>query len=220
VLPRFLSRATRARALAERCPEAAEALRFYAEVAAFQNSVDPEAPLESLARLVTLVEAKGPGALRDAGQKLDLETCRLALEDASSPRSFFARVLFQVASQPPRGPHSAGCPRCAHLPQAGCLRPAGDGTALTLVCSLCFHEWPAFRERCSECGVAASFHETAEHPYIKMRVCESCRRYLHIVRLDVEPRAIPQVDEMAALSLDVWARERGFVKVFPNLAGI
>jgi FdhE protein len=53
-----------------------------------------------------------------------------------------------------------------------------------------------------------------------VRTCESCRRYLHLVRLDVEPEAIPEVDEMAALSLDVWARERGYEKIFPNLVGI
>jgi formate dehydrogenase maturation protein FdhE len=166
------------------------------------------------------VEERGPHTLGDAAREIDLETCRQALEDALSPRSFFARVLFQAARTPPRGPHSAGCPRCAHRPQAGCLRPEGDGTALSLVCSLCFHEWPAHRERCGECGGDVSFHEAAELPYIRMRGCESCRRYLHVVRLDVEPEAIPEVDEMAALGLDVWARDRGYVKIFPNLVGI
>jgi FdhE protein len=53
-----------------------------------------------------------------------------------------------------------------------------------------------------------------------MRSCESCRRYLHVVRVDADPEAIPEVDEMAALSLDVWARDQGFEKIFPNLAGI
>jgi formate dehydrogenase maturation protein FdhE len=43
---------------------------------------------------------------------------------------------------------------------------------------------------------------------------------VHVVRLDVEPEAIPEVDEMAALSLDVWAREQGYEKTFPNLLGI
>lgn len=52
------------------------------------------------------------------------------------------------------------------------------------------------------------------------RTCESCRRYLHLVRLDLEPEAIPEVDEIEALSLDVWARERGYKKMFPNLVGI
>jgi FdhE protein len=219
-MPRsFLSRASRARVLAERRPEAREALSFYAEIATLQHEVDPEAPLASLSRLVALVEARGPEPLRAAARDLDEKSCRRALEDAASPRSFFARVLFQAASVPPRGP-GRDCPRCGHPPQAGCLRPQGDGTALSLVCSLCFHEWPSPRDRCSDCGGAIAFHEASELPQLRVRTCESCRRYLHIVRLDVEPEAIPEVDEMAALSLDVWARERGYEKIFPNLVGI
>jgi FdhE protein len=51
-------------------------------------------------------------------------------------------------------------------------------------------------------------------------VCEACRSYLHVVRVDRDPQAIPLVDEMAALALDVWARGEGYQKIFPNLAGI
>lgn len=220
-MPRsFLARASRARVLALKRPEAREALLFYADVATFQQDVDPGSPLASLAGLVALVVARGPAPLRVAARDLDEDGCRRALEERSSPRSFFARVLFQTAGEPPRGAHPHGCPRCMHPPQAGCLRPQGDGTALALVCSLCFHEWPSSRDRCSECGGAVSLHEATELPQIRVRSCESCRRYLHIVRLDVEPEAIPEVDEMAAISLDVWARERGYEKVFPNLAGV
>jgi formate dehydrogenase maturation protein FdhE len=220
-MPRsFPSRASRARVLAGRRPEAREALSFYAEIAALQHDVDPGAPLASLPRLVTLVAAIGPDPLRAAACEIDEENCRRALEDNSSPRSFFARVLFQAASEPPPGPDPRGCPRCRHPPQVGCLRSRGDGTAFSLVCSLCFHEWPASRDRCSGCGGDVAFHEARDLPQIRVRTCESCRRYLHVVRLDVEPEAIPEVDEMAALSLDVWASERGYEKVFPNLVGI
>ena len=220
MLRSFLSRAARARVLAERRPEAREALRFYVEIAAFQHEVDPGAPLASLSPLVALVFALGPDPLRAAAREIDEERCRRALEDTASPRSFFARVLFQAASDPPRGRDPRGCPRCGHPPQAGCLRPQGDGAALTLVCSLCFHEWPASRDRCSGCGGEVAFHEASELPQLRVRTCESCRRYLHLVRLDVEPEAIPEVDEIEALSLDVWARERGYEKIFPNLVGI
>lgn len=96
----------------------------------------------------------------------------------------------------------------------------GEGTALSLVCSLCFHEWPGVRDRCSECGGEVALHGAAELPQIRTRICDSCRRYIHVVRLDYEPEAIPEVDEIAALALDVWARERGYEKIFPNLVGI
>ncbi len=214
----FLSRASRARVLAPRHPEAREALLFYAEIAVFQNGIDPSAPLSSLSDLTTLVVARGPEPLRAAAAGIDRERCAAALEERASPESFFARVLFQAAEDPPRGPR--GCPRCSHAPQAGCLRARGDGTELSLVCSLCFHHWPATRDRCSECGGEVAFHEAPELPQIRMRTCESCRLYLHVVRIDVDPESIPEVDELAALSLDVWAKERGYEKIFPNLAGI
>jgi formate dehydrogenase maturation protein FdhE len=216
----FLSRSLRARVLAERRPEAREALLFYAEIAAFQHEVDPEAPLVSLSKLAALVGTLGPDPLRAAAREMDEESCRRALGDAGSERSFFARVLFQAASRPPRGSDPRGCPHCGHPPQVGCLRPQGDGTALTLVCSLCFREWPASRDGCSGCGGAVALHEAAELAQLRVRTCDGCRRYLHIVRVDVEPEAIPEVDEIAALSLDVWARDRGYVKIFPNLVGI
>jgi len=214
----FLDRASRARTLAARHPEAREPLLFYAEIAAFQSKIDARAPLSSLSALAALVSARGPEPLRVAAREIDEGRCAAALDDRASLESFFARVLFQAASEPPRG--TGGCPRCAHAPQAGCLRPRDDGTELSLVCALCFHEWLAARDRCSECGGEVAFHETAELPQIRMRSCESCRRYLHIVRLDGDPEAIPEVDEMAALSLDVWARDQGLEKIFPNLAGI
>jgi formate dehydrogenase maturation protein FdhE len=215
-MPRsFLDRAARARVLAERRPEAREALSFYAEIAAFQHELDPESPFASLPRLLDRVQARGPEPLRAAALEIDEERCRSALEDRASPRSFFARVLFQAASEPPPGPDRRGCPRCAHSPQAGCLRPRGDGTAFSLVCSLCFHEWPAARDRCSGCGGEVAFHE----PQASQLGCEpaSCRRYLHLVRLDVERK--PSRSRQMALSLDVWARGR-VTKRSSNLVGI
>jgi formate dehydrogenase maturation protein FdhE len=218
-MPRsFLSRASRARVLAARHAEAREALLFYAEIALFQNQVNPREPLSSLSALASLVIARGTEPLRAAARGIDEKRCAAALEERASLESFFARVLFQAAAEHPRGP--GGCPLCAHAPQAGCLRTQGDGTEFSLVCSLCFHEWAAARDRCSECAGEVVFHEAAELPQVRMRTCEKCRRYLHVIRLDADPQAIPDVDEMAALSLDVWARERGYEKIFPNLAGI
>jgi formate dehydrogenase maturation protein FdhE len=218
-MPRgFLSRASRARVLAARHAEARQALLFYAEVAAFQRGVNPREPLSSLPELTTLVIARGPEPLRAAARVITAERCAAALEEPSSLESFFARVLFQASSDPPRG--NGACLRCGHAPQAAALRVRGDGTELSFVCSLCFHEWPAARDRCSECGGEVVFHETTELPQIRMRACEKCRRYLHVVRLDADPDAIPEVDEMAALSLDVWGRGQGFEKIYPNLAGI
>jgi FdhE protein len=213
----FRLRASRARALAKRHPEAREILSFYAELALFQSRVDPD-----LSSLLQLVEKKAPEPLRTAA--IDEAACRRATErllsgkGLESKESFFARVLLQASTAP------AACPGHGVFPQAGCLRPEGNGTTLTLVCSICLGEWPHARGTCFGCGESdekvVTYYEAAELPSIRVQMCERCRHYLHIVRLDVDPLAIPDVDEMAALSLDVWARERGYRKLVPNLVGI
>jgi FdhE protein len=60
---------------------------------------------------------------------------------------------------------------------------------------------------------------TAVFPHIRIEGCESCRRYLLNIDLLADPNAVPMVDEMAALPLDLYAREKGFSKITPNLMG-
>jgi FdhE protein len=56
-------------------------------------------------------------------------------------------------------------------------------------------------------------------PHIRIEACDSCRHYLLSVDLLADPGAIPLVDEMSALPLDLYAREKGFSKITPNLMG-
>jgi FdhE protein len=56
-------------------------------------------------------------------------------------------------------------------------------------------------------------------PHIRIQACESCRRYLLNIDLAADPGAVPEVDELAALPLDLYARERGYSKIIPNLMG-
>jgi Protein involved in formate dehydrogenase formation len=66
-------------------------------------------------------------------------------------------------------------------------------------------------------------HRAAENkpvfPHIRIEACETCRRYLLNIDLAADPIAVPVVDELAALPLDLYARERGFSKIIPNLMG-
>ena len=45
------------------------------------------------------------------------------------------------------------------------------------------------------------------------------RRYIVCVDARLEGHAVPLVDEIAAIPLDIAAAERGFTKVTPNLMG-
>ncbi len=57
-------------------------------------------------------------------------------------------------------------------------------------------------------------------PHLSIHACRTCSRYLLNVDLTRDGRAVPVVDEMAAIPLDLYAREQGLVKVIPNLMGL
>ena len=59
----------------------------------------------------------------------------------------------------------------------------------------------------------------AVFPHVRIEACETCRHYLLNIDLLADPAAIPIVDELAALPLDLYARDRGFTKIIPNLMG-
>lgn len=214
--------------LARRFPESAEALAFYEAVALFQKDAAPQ-------KLLDLVAARGPDLLRDVAGEFD-DACRDAVDayrsgqDRSSPKSFFGRVLLQAETalaplEPLTTEASAEhCPRCGHAPQVGCLVPEGDGTAFALSCSLCFGEWRYPRARCPSCretgGAKLVSYHAPELEHLELRACETCHVYLNVIRLAKAPDAVPDVDEIAALPLDVWAQEHGYRKRVRNLIGV
>ncbi len=56
-------------------------------------------------------------------------------------------------------------------------------------------------------------------PHLSIQACDSCSKYLLNVDLTRDARAVPVVDEMAAIPLDLYAREHGLAKIVPNLMG-
>jgi len=194
-------RLRRASELAERYPHAREALEFYARLIEFRGG-KPE--------LRELVIAHGPSLLR-----------RSAEEDGEAALSFYERVLERLHPPTCQAPYSNLCPQCGQLPQAGVLHAEGDGTALFLLCSTCLTEWQFPRGQCPHCGDSEiAFYHTDFLPHIQTQMCDRCKRYLHIINLARDPHAAPDVDEIAALPLDVWAIEQGFEKIQHNLIGI
>jgi FdhE protein len=77
---------------------------------------------------------------------------------------------------------------------------------------------------CPSCGVAddkkLAYYSAEEIGHIRVQVCESCKTYIHTVDLGRDEHAIPDIDEITALPLDVWAHERDCRKIHPNLVGI
>jgi formate dehydrogenase maturation protein FdhE len=116
---------------------------------------------------------------------------------------------------------SARCPICAGKPLVGVLREEGQSARRSLVCGLCFTEWAWPRIVCPACGedVFEKLPVYRSEAFAGARVdaCDSCRTYLKTIDLSKDALAIPIVDEIAAVPLDLWAREQGYTKLRPNL---
>jgi len=119
------------------------------------------------------------------------------------------------------------CPRCGGLPQLAVFPETGEALLTaqrTLVCSRCANEWVLSRMTCASCGETSGakmpiLSDVDLFPHLRIDACEICRRYLITVDQRKDPRAVPIVDELAALPLDLVAAERGYTKIARNMMG-
>jgi formate dehydrogenase maturation protein FdhE len=127
------------------------------------------------------------------------------------------------------GPIGEGaCPRCGGLPQVSYLTNAGEALVSgprMLLCCRCAESWVHQRMTCPACGEQTTgklplFADADRFPQLRADACDTCRRYVITVDLRKDPEAVPVVDELAALPLDLHVQERGFAKIMPNLMAI
>ena len=115
------------------------------------------------------------------------------------------------------------CPRCESVPLLGVLRPEGDGGKRCLVCSFCLYEWEFRRIFCPACGEEAEnklpIYVAEQLSHIRIEACDTCKSYLRTIDLTKNGHAIPIVDDLAAIPLSLWAEERGYTRLQPNLLG-
>jgi FdhE protein len=135
----------------------------------------------------------------------------------------YAEYLADHADVKPNGTPST-CPICGGKPQVGALRPEGDGAKRFLVCSLCAKEWDYRRMLCPACGEEdvskLAIYSATEFHHMRVEACDACHHYLNTVDLTKDGYAVPVVDELAAIPLDLWAAEHGYSKLRSNLLGI
>ena len=115
------------------------------------------------------------------------------------------------------------CPLCGGKPIVGVLRSEGDGGKKSLICMLCAHEWAFRRIYCPACGEERepqmAFYSAPEIAHVRVDVCDTCHVYLKSIDLTKTGLAVPVVDELATIPLDLWAREHGYEKLQINLLG-
>jgi FdhE protein len=90
-----------------------------------------------------------------------------------------------------------------------------------LVCSFCASEWTFPRSTCAHClkdgPEAVVFHSARPMNHVRVVECLHCRTYLKSVDLRILGKAVPLVEELATVEMDLWSRERGLHKVQHNL---
>jgi len=220
---RWQRRIERAQELARESPVYPELLNFYTEIARFQA-----APPQNLDRLLELIRRSAPDPMKESARAP--LTWDDLLRSADPMHAFFARVLLQAqteerarAAQIPPGVQPQ-CPFCGEKPVAAVLRPEGDGAKRYLLCSLCFTEWEFRRLLCPHCGEENKdklpVYTAEEFPHVRVEACDTCRVYLKSVDLTKNGLAVPEVDELASIALDLWAAEHGYKKLQTNLFGL
>jgi len=205
----------------------------------------PELPdlIGNFKPFLSLVEKAGPVALAALARDLQASSPQSWSEllDASwntaestseAPENFLASAFLQPYAEFVRSRlalKSEGythplCPFCNRRPGLGVLRQQGDGARRSLMCSFCLAEWEFRRIVCAGCGeennAKLPVYTASDFDYIRVECCDTCHTYLKTVDLTKDGLAEPIVDEMAAVPLDLWAQEHGYVKLQSNLMGM
>lgn len=128
-------------------------------------------------------------------------------------------------SAEPDGEARTECPTCGRPPVAGLIADEPEvESRRRLVCSLCATAWTFPRLTCPGCGETEAErlgHHVAESwPHLRVEECETCEKYLKTAELREDGNAVPVVDDIASVELDVWADDRGLEKIQSNLLGI
>jgi Protein involved in formate dehydrogenase formation len=202
-----------------------------------------------LPEVIDATVASGPARLRDGvisvfcsadlpaliGRWLDNESLspiETYLARASASPILEALSKTPSPTLPTRGREAAGladrlCPSCGGLPQVSYFAVSGEALVTGpryLVCSRCATNWIFSRMTCAGCGENDGtklpiLQDDKRLPHIRVDGCRTCHRYLLTIDLRRDARAVPVVDELAALPLDLYAMDQGLTKITPNLLG-
>ena len=164
------------------------------------------------------------------------------LEDPIAPEprfAFWARVaagpVLETARAAIRTPSrdewtGSACPACGGVAQASVIaEESGEfmgGSPRSLVCGRCAGWWTFPRAICSWCGEddprkLSPFVPDARR-WVRVDACDTCGSYVKTFDLR-EPggvAVVPLVDDVATVSLDVWAHEQGLHRALVSLAGV
>jgi hypothetical protein len=213
------------------------------QVVAATERAGPAPLAEATRRLLEQGAAAGPLDAWLAGGELPPVERYLARATLWAPLQALDADAACAADPTPRG--GRRCPRCGGPPQLSFRAHTDEGLVSgrrRLACARCAADCNYTASACAWCGETAGtkrtvYSERRERPvvgrgdgaaagaggqvfpHLRIESCQTCMRYLIDVDLGHDARAVPEVDELAALPLDLHAAELGLTKVTPNLMG-
>ncbi len=214
------------------------------ETIAASDEHDVAALVPYFCGLLALIQESGSPVLKQAAadfaatsaeDRLDLLTAlwqhEVESQELSPEHEFFARALLQpfaeyLAEKTETATEASPplCPFCGSRPQVAVLRPEGDGAKRFLLCSLCATEWLFRRVLCPNCAEENKdklpIFMAREFDYVRVDACDTCHTYIKSIDLSKNGNAVPVVDELATLSLNLWAQENNYHKLQRNLFGV
>jgi hypothetical protein len=164
------------------------------------------------------------------------------LEDPAGPEpvlSFWVRVaagpVLETARAPVATPSreewaGSACPACGGLGQVSVIAPdSGEfmgGSPRSLVCARCAGWWLFPRAMCTWCGEGTPAkipsYVPDERRYVRIDGCETCGTYVKTFDLREAGGIdlVPLVDDVATVSLDLWANDQGLARHMVSFAGV
>ena len=77
---------------------------------------------------------------------------------------------------------------------------------------------------CAACGEQTveklAVYTAEQFRHVRVEACDTCRYYIKTVDLTKHGLAVPVVDELATVPLDLWAAEQGYTKLQPNVLAL
>jgi FdhE protein len=230
---------------AQRAFAPSRAERVDAVFESLASSLDREAVVSAIPTLLTWVRAHAPRDLATSVEsmaicssgdwQLRVDALLDGRRDSDLHRAFVVEAAVQPfaelvasrrrASDAAAWPASGRvCPFCASPPAVATLREAGHGARRSLLCGLCQTEWSVPRIGCTACGEAhfekLPVFNAETIPAARIDACDSCRHYLKTIDFTRDGQVVPLVDDLATLSLDLWARDQGYRRLRPHMLGI
>jgi formate dehydrogenase accessory protein FdhE len=114
------------------------------------------------------------------------------------------------------------CLMCGGAPVVGALgRTPGGKARRSLICAVCGTAWVLPRPACARCGEERAnklaLRQAHSLVWVCIEACETCGGYTKTVDRRQRTEAVPIVDDLATVDLDLWALEQGLARIRQNL---